>query len=223
MLIGYTMIQKKYINAPKVDVITPQGVTDKPFTGGALYLIKMIKEEWRTIKEFPNYKISNLGNVLNAVYNKPLKPLMQANGRLYVRLYAKNEKSRNRFISRLVAIEFISNPENKRTVNHKNGIKTDNRLKNLEWMTHGENTKHGYELGLIAPAWKGVKGKNNHLSKSVQQLDKDGNIINEFESMSDAEIETGVFCSNISRVCNGTRKYAGGYIWKYKINKNDKI
>lgn len=220
LLISYIMIQINNINAPKVNVITPLGVTDKPFTGGALYFTKMIKEEWKIIKEFPNYKISNYGKVLNITRNKLLKPLIQANERLYVRLYGKNKKSRNRFISRLIAIEFIPNPENKRTVNHKNGIKTDNRIKNLEWMTHGENTKHGYALGLIKPAWKNINGRNNPSSKPIIQFDKEKNLINEFDSMSLAEIETGIFCSNISLVCNGIRKYAGGYIWEFKIKKS---
>jgi hypothetical protein len=55
------------------------------------------------------------------------------------------------FLHRIVAIVYIDNPLNKRCVNHINGIKTDNNVKNLEWCTHSENNKHAYATGLKKP------------------------------------------------------------------------
>lgn len=74
-----------------------------------------------------------------------------------VTLY-KNRKKTTFIVHRLVAIAFIDNPDNKRTVNHINGIKTDNNSKNLEWATHKENSQHGWDTGLITPSHNNING-----------------------------------------------------------------
>ena len=65
-----------------------------------------------------------------------------------IRLNKGYLKSGHGYVHRLIAETFLPNPENKRTVNHKNGIKTDNRLENLEWATDSENQLYAYKTGL---------------------------------------------------------------------------
>lgn len=106
-------------------------------------------EEWRPIEEVKGvYSVSDKGRVKNNRTGIILKPVTVAKGYLKVNLKVDG-KSYNRLVHRLVAKEFIENPSNKPEVNHKNGIHTDNRLSNLEWVTGEENRKHACETGLI--------------------------------------------------------------------------
>ena len=97
----------------------------------------------KNIYGFPNYTISDTGIVTNIKTNKILKPSI-SNG--YPNLALRNGNGPIKFkIHRLVAEHFIENPYNKKCVNHKNGIRNDNRVNNLEWVTHSENNFDRYE------------------------------------------------------------------------------
>lgn len=101
-------------------------------------------EIWKDIEGYNGiYKISSFGRVKN-VYGRIMKPDKGRNGYLRVTFF-----DHKRFlVHRLVATAFIPNPDGKETVNHKNGIKDDNTVSNLEWNTRSENVKHSYLTGL---------------------------------------------------------------------------
>jgi hypothetical protein len=101
-------------------------------------------------KDIPNYEglyqVSNYGRVKSLKFGIEvfIKDSINAWGYPSVNL-----KSKQNVIHRLVAITFIPNPKNKPFVNHKDGIKTNSQLDNLEWVTRKENAQHASKMGLL--------------------------------------------------------------------------
>lgn len=80
---------------------------------------------------------------------KPLRQILSRSGyyQIYLRKTVNRASQKPFFIHRLIAINFIPNPENKPCINHINSIRTDNSIANLEWVTYSENNKHAYKFG----------------------------------------------------------------------------
>lgn len=105
---------------------------------------------------------------------------------------------------RFIAMCFIPNPYNLPEVNHKNEIKTDNRVENLEWCDRKYNCNYGTRTEKVA---------RSHY-KPVSQFTKDGEFIATYPSVMEATRQTGVWGQSISYCCNGKLNSAGGYIWR---------
>ena len=132
-------------------------------------------EKWRVISDFPNYSISNFGNVMNVKTNKIMKLCNKA-GYYNIGLTSENNKKTFK-VHRLVALAFIENLENKLEVNHKDKNKLNNNVSNLEWMTRTENNIHRCE---------GLKIKCNKNKHVLRLNNENDEILEQYNSIEDA-------------------------------------
>jgi hypothetical protein len=108
----------------------------------------MMNEIWKQCEENPKWEISSYGNLRNiAKQTKPYRHLHKQ-GYWYAQ-YKSKGKAKSVKVHRLVAKAFLANPLNKRCVNHKDAVKTNNHVDNLEWVTHLENSQHAYANNLV--------------------------------------------------------------------------
>ena len=165
------------------------------------------------IKNLDGYLISKEGQIYSLKTNKVLSGYETKQG--YVVYYLNNKVHK---LHRLLALQFIENIDNKPFINHINGIKNDNRLENLEWVTAKENTIHAWNNNLCKPVryWKGKFGANHKSSVAILQYDLQGNFIAKHIGMRDIGIKLNVKYQNISKCVRGINKQAYGYIWKYE-------
>lgn len=142
-------------------------------------IINLPNEKWKDVVLFEGfYMISTLGRLRNFSKEifcsknnsysffgaKILKKGISFHG-YHQHVLTKNKVNSTKKIHRMVAEAFIPNPENKPCVNHINGIKSDNRVENLEWCNHSENALHAHKLGLIKVP-KGEKRGNSKLTEN---------------------------------------------------------
>lgn len=198
-------------------------------------------EIWKDVKGYEGiYQVSDLGRVKSlerkvlhknrwglmhkTVPERILKPGYNKAGYESVILCIDGVKQSIR-VNRLVAETFLPNPENKEQVNHKNGVRNDNRVDNLEWVTSSENQLHSFRVlgrkptGLgttmsdelrakLKPYWEKAKTRG---CRKVQCIDT--GVV--YFSIAEASRRTGAIKSNISRCLAGIRPTAGKLRWRY--------
>lgn len=183
----------------------------------------MTKEVFKPVMGYGGaYEVSNKGNVRSVtrtivrgngrkqtLKSQPIKKRQDAKG--YVRVYL-NDKGTTKFVSvhRLVAKAFLDNPYNKPQINHRDGVKTNNCVDNLEWCTNMENQAHAKQHNLYKRS-----EKCGRMPIPVAMIDPlTGERVATFKSMSEAAQKTKIFAPNIRKVTLGMRHTAGGWKWK---------
>jgi DNA-binding CsgD family transcriptional regulator len=156
-----------------------------------------IIEHWKDVPNYEGlYRVSDLGRVKSLKWGKEkiLKPGDNDRGYLRVVLFKEREGKRF-FIHRLIMLAFVG--ESDLQVNHKNGIKTDNRLDNLEYCTRSENLQHAYDTGLRL---KGEKHPASKLTRACAERIKYGH-----QGMTQQEIANiyGIARSLVSYIRSG--------------------
>ena len=155
-------------------------------------------EIWKDIKGYEgNYQISNKGRIWSVLSQRYLKPQHDNCGYYRIQLTAKNGKRKTEKVHRLVAINFIDNPDNLPEVNHINHIRDDNRIENLEWCNHKENCNKTIKV------------------RQVGKYDKAGNIICIYKSLSDASYYENKTPSQILGYINSKPSKLRDLFWKY--------
>jgi len=120
-------------------------------------------EEYRVIQNFNNYEISNKGNVRNKNTGKLLKQHVYGNGGYKMVSLTQDKVKLTKWIHRLVGETFISNPDNKPCIDHKDNNRTNNHIDNLRWATKRENVINSKISSKNSSGYKGVSydKKNN--------------------------------------------------------------
>lgn len=188
-----------------------------------------MKEIWKDIKGYEGlYQVSSLGHIKSLeritigknrhgeferiVPERILEGFYNKKG--YVRIgLLKNGKVKMYLAHRLVAEAFIDNPENLPQVNHIDGIKDHNEVKNLEWCTPIYNIQHSYKIGLRNNVDEILKNNRKKQSKKVAQYDMYGNLINIYASLNEASRKSEYGRNHILSCCN--KKNKPYYRWEF--------
>lgn len=175
-------------------------------------IINIVESEvWKPVVGYEGlYEVSNIGrvrsiNFRNSGKAKVMSPSFNTWGYLIVDL-RKNNKRHSYTVHRLVALAFIPNPDNLPEINHKNEIKYDNTVENLEWCTRKYNINYG----------TGIKRRSIKIGKPIVQLDNNGNVVKKWESGLVASRYYQIDRSGIYNCLHGKQKTCKGFVWKYE-------
>ena len=165
-------------------------------------------EIWKTVPECERYEVSNLGNVRSVdrttadgrkVKGRNIKPIPREDGYLQISRYIGDGRQKIELVHRLVAAAFLGLPPEGCVVDHIDRNRTNNAVENLRYLPKAENDSQS----------------RDKLGKAVKQYNIEGELVKMYLSVKDASRQTNIDNGDISRACNGKRKNAGGYFWRY--------
>lgn len=156
-------------------------------------------EIFKTIKEYPAYSISTEGRIRKNSNQKLMNPSRKPNGYMQINLFTGDGRRKKEYVHRLVALTFIPNGNHFPEVNHIDGVRDNNSVSNLEWVTHKENM-----------------GKALFLNKSIRVRNLNGEIVGEFSNIDMACSTLGLTGSNVSECLhNGRQRTHKGYTFEF--------
>lgn len=178
-----------------------------------------MEEVWKEIPGFNGvYEISNVGNLRNSKTGKIIKPYINNTGYYIYNLWQKGKQYK--FLAhRLIAQAFIPNPNNYPEIDHIDGKPENNRVENLRWVTHKENSNTEIRKKRLSESHKGERhirwgkfGKDNPCSKKIGCF-QNGILIREYVSYTEAQND-GFSRKGIYRNVTGITPEYKGFIWK---------
>ena len=161
----------------------------------------------KTINECQKYEISNFGKIRNIKTQRIRKAKINNKGYEQIILFI-NSKPKSYYVHRLVASNYIKNPNHYKEINHINENKLDNRVCNLEYCDTKYNCNYGTRNQRIINA-------KRQTFKTIIQKDKNNNIIRIWNDIIEIQQETKYNKHNIYKCCENKYKYAYGYKWEY--------
>ena len=156
-------------------------------------------KEWKIVKNYPDYKISNLGDIFSIKSNKMLKPTKDLNGYYKIKLI-NDIKRREMFIHRLVYDTFKNIEHNDKVIDHIDRNKINNSINNLREVSLSDNSKNCE--------------KKKYKKTKIHQYTLNNEFIKEWDSFDEIKKELNYNNSCISKCCTGKSKTAYGFIWK---------
>ena len=156
-------------------------------------------EIFKTIKEYPMYSVSTEGRIRKNSDQKILTPSRKPSGYMQINLFTNDGRRKKEYVHRLMALTFLDNPNHFPEVNHIDGVRDNNTLSNLEWITHVEN--------MAKSTWP--------KKMSVYLGD---NLVGTFAKIEDACSELGLTGSNVSACLHGNQTTHKGFTFKLEVN-----
>lgn len=152
-------------------------------------------EIFKVIKEYPMYSVSTEGRIRKNSNNRILTPSKKPSGYMQINLFTNDGRRKKEYVHRLVALTFLVNEHRFPEVNHIDGVRDNNVLSNLEWVTHAENmAKSSRSVRIVVHA-------------------KDGAYVGTFDRIGDACSTLGLTDSNVSACLHGGQKTHKGFVF----------
>lgn len=154
-------------------------------------------EMFKIIKEYPAYSVSDSGRIMKNSTRKLMKPSKKPNGYMQINLFTGDGRRKKEYVHRLVALTFLPNEDGLPEVNHRDGVRDNNSLSNLEWVTRKENVE------------------KSSVQKRVRVSRPGGEVIGVYESIQVACKALNLTGSNVSACLHGNRqKTHRGYVFE---------